>query len=123
MDKFRFTSQEAITIIHTAGGITVLAHPFTLNQPEHRDLEEVIVKLKAQGLDGIEVFYPEHSEGQMKIYRTLAKKHKLVLTGGSDFHGFNRDEVDIGQGYGDKAFSQDLLDELLARREARRKGL
>ena len=123
VEKFRFSPQEAMSIIHTAGGITVLAHPFTLNQPQQRDLEEVIVKLKAQGLDGIEVFYPEHSEGQTKVYRTLAKKHGLVLTGGSDFHGFNRDAVDIGEGYGDKAFSHNLLDELLARREARRRGL
>jgi predicted metal-dependent phosphoesterase TrpH len=123
VEKFKFPPEEAMHFIIKAGGVTVLAHPFTLNKPEQKDLEDVIVKLKGQGLDGIEVFYPEHSEGQTKLYRTLAKKHGLLLTGGSDFHGFNRDAVGIGEGYGDRALSHNLLDALLARREARRKGL
>jgi predicted metal-dependent phosphoesterase TrpH len=121
VEKFKFSPQEAMHFIIKAGGVTVLAHPFTLNQPQQKDLEDVIVKLKAQGLDGIEAYYPEHSEGQTKVYRALAKKHGLVFTGGSDFHGFNRDKVDIGEGYGDRALSHNLLDELQARREARLK--
>lgn len=123
VEKFKFSPEEAMSVIHKAGGVTVLAHPFTLNLLQLQDLEPVIVELKKNGLDGIEVYYPEHSEGQMKVYRTLAKKHGLLLTGGSDFHGFNRDEVDIGEGYGDRALSHNLLDELLARREARLSGL
>lgn len=123
VEKFKFSPQEAMSIIHKAGGVTVLAHPFTLNQLQLQDLEPVIVELKKNGLDGIEVYYPEHSEGQTKLYRTLAKKHGLLLTGGSDFHGFNRDEVDIGEGYGDRALSHNLLDELQARRKDRLRGL
>jgi len=122
-EKFKFSPEKAMSVVHKAGGITVLAHPFTLNQPQQKDLEDVIVELKAQGLDGIETYYPEHSEGQTKLYRSLAQKHGLVLTGGSDFHGFNKDEVDIGEGYGDMALSHNLLDELQARREARLRGL
>jgi predicted metal-dependent phosphoesterase TrpH len=123
VEKFKFSPQEAMSTIHKAGGVAVLAHPFTMNQLQQKDLEDALVKLKAQGLDGIEAYYPEHSEGQTKVYRTLAKKHGLLLTGGSDFHGFNRDEVDIGEGYGDRALSHNLLDELLARRKARLRGL
>ena len=123
VEKFKFFPEEAMNAIHKAGGVTVLAHPFTLNQPLEKGFEDVIVNLKAQGLDGIEVFYPEHSEGQTKVYRALAKKHGLVLTGGSDFHGLNKDKEDVGEGYENKACSHNLVDELRARREARRKGL
>lgn len=123
VEKFKFSPEEAMHFIIKAGGVMVLAHPFTLNQLQLQDLEPVIVELKKNGLDGIEVYYPEHSEGQTKLYRTLAKKHGLLLTGGSDFHGFNRDEVDIGEGYGDRALLHNLLDKLQARKEARLKGL
>ena len=123
VEKFRFSPQEAMDIIHKAGGITVLAHPFTLNQLQLYDLEPVIVELKEKGLDGIEVYYPEHSEGQTKLYRNLAQQYGLAITGGSDFHGLNKDEEDLGEGYGNGECSHDLVDELLARREARLKGL
>lgn len=123
VEKFKFPPEEAMHFIIKAGGVTVLAHPFTLNLPQQKDLEDVIVKLKAQGLDGIEAYYPEHSEGQTKVYRTLAKKHGLLLTGGSDFHGFNRDAVDIGEGYGYTALLHNLLDELQTRRKDRLRGL
>jgi predicted metal-dependent phosphoesterase TrpH len=123
VEKFKFSPEEAMSVIHKAGGVTVLAHPFTLNQPQQKDLEDVIAKLKAQGLDGIETYYPEHSEGQIKIYRHLAQKYGLVISGGSDFHGLTKDEVDLGEGYGDREFSYKLVEELQARREARLRGL
>jgi predicted metal-dependent phosphoesterase TrpH len=123
VEKFRFSPQEAMDIIHKAGGITVLAHPFTLNQLQLHDLEPVIVELKEKGLDGIEVYYPEHSEGQTRFYRHLAQQYGLAITGGSDFHGLNKDKEDIGEGYGNGECSHTLVDELRARREARLKGL
>jgi predicted metal-dependent phosphoesterase TrpH len=123
VEKFKFSPEEAIGFIIKAGGVTVLAHPFTLNQPQQKDLEEVIATLKAQGLDGIEIYYPEHSEGQIKIYRHLAQKYGLVMTGGSDFHGLTKDGVALGEGYGDREFSYTLVEELQARREARLRGL
>jgi predicted metal-dependent phosphoesterase TrpH len=123
VEKFKFSPEEAMGFIIKAGGVTVLAHPFTLNQPQQKDLEDVIAKLKAQGLDGIETYYPEHSEGQIKIYRHLAQKYGLLLTGGSDFHGLTKDKVDLGEGYGDKEFSYKLVEELQARRDARLRSL
>jgi predicted metal-dependent phosphoesterase TrpH len=123
VEKFKFSPEEAMGFIIKAGGVTVLAHPFTLNQPQQKDLEDVIAKLKAQGLDGIETYYPEHSEGQIKIYRHLAQKYGLLLTGGSDFHGLTKDKADLGEGYEDRAFSYKLVEELQARREARLRSL
>jgi predicted metal-dependent phosphoesterase TrpH len=123
VEKFKFSPEEAMGFIIKAGGVTVLAHPFTLNRLQQKDLEDVIAKLKAQGLDGIEIFYPEHSEGQVKIYRHLAQKYGLVMSGGSDFHGLTKDAVDLGEGYEDREFSYKLVEELQARREARLRGL
>jgi len=122
-EKFKFSPQEAMSVIHKAGGVTVLAHPFTLNQLQLHDLEPVIVELKENGLDGIETYYPEHSEGQTKFYRHLAQKYGLAITGGSDFHGFNKDKEDLGEGYGNGECSHTLVDELQARKEARLRGL
>ena len=121
-EKFRFAPEEAMHFIGTAGGLSILAHPFTLNQPQQKDLEPLIMTLKEKGLEGIEVFYPEHSEGQTKLYRSLAQKYGLLLTGGSDFHGLTKDDVDLGKGYGDVEMTYQLVEVMKARREIRRKG-
>jgi 3',5'-nucleoside bisphosphate phosphatase len=124
VEKFRFTPEEAMHFIRKAGGITVLAHPFTLNQPEPADLDALIGELKEKGLDGIEVYYPEHSDGQRKLYRDVAQKYGLVISGGSDFHGLTKDAVDLGEGYdGDRELTYSLVEAIKARREMRLKGL
>jgi predicted metal-dependent phosphoesterase TrpH len=91
VEKFRFSPAEAMDFIRKAGGITVLAHPFTLKQAEPQDFEALIRELKEKGLDGIEVYYPEHSDGQKRLYRDVAQKYGLVISAGSDFHGLNKD--------------------------------
>jgi len=124
VEKFRFAPEEAMHFIRKAGGITVLAHPFTLKQPEPVDFEALIRELKEKGLDGIEVYYPEHSDGQRKLYRDVAQKYGLVISGGSDFHGLTKDAVDLGEGYdGDRELTYSLVEAIKARREQRLKGL
>jgi hypothetical protein len=123
VEKFRFSPEEAMHFIRKAGGITVLAHPFTLKQPQPADFDAFIGELKREGLDGIEVYYPEHSDGQRKLYRDAAQKYGLVISGGSDFHGFNKDEADLGEGYGDRELTYSLVEAIKARREQRLKGL
>ena len=123
VEKFRFSPEEAMHFIRKAGGITILAHPFTLKQAEPVDFEALIRELKAKGLDGIEVYYPEHSDGQKRLYRNMAKKYGLVISAGSDFHGLNKDEADLGEGYGDRKLTYSLVEALKTRREQRLKGL
>jgi len=72
---------EAIRVIHRAGGLAVLAHPGL----QCRD--DVLPELLAAGLDGIEVYHPKHGSGLVSRYRRLAARHRLLVTGGSDFHG------------------------------------
>ena len=77
----RFTPVEAVRIIRHARGVPVLAHPGLANR------DELIPELVEAGLLGIEVFYPEHSSGQITAYREMCSRLGLVATGGSDFHG------------------------------------
>lgn len=74
---------ETIRIIHDAGGIAVLAHPGA-----HNNLE-ILDELIEAGLDGVEVWHPTNTPEQQEQLIAIAKKHKLLMTGGSDFHGGN----------------------------------
>lgn len=87
---FRFSPQEAIKLIKAAGGIPVLAHPYTLNN------DDFLYKFIEDGIMGLEVYYPEHSQSTVNFYLGIAKKHNLLVTGGSDCHGSAKPEVRIG---------------------------
>ncbi len=73
--------QQAIQMIHEAGGVAILAHPGRL-----ADYLEVIEALIPLGLDGIEVYYPDHSAPLTAELKRLARRHHLLATVGSDFH-------------------------------------
>lgn len=84
--------QETLEAIHEAGGIAVLAHP------GFYDNFELLDELIELGLDGVEVWHPENSPQQQEYLKKKAKKHKLVMTGGSDFHGgYNAYPVKLGE--------------------------
>lgn len=84
--------EETLEAIHDAGGIAVLAHPGFYNNFELLD------DLIPLGLDGVEVWHPENTPEQQEYLKKKAKKHKLVMTGGSDFHGgYNAYPVRLGQ--------------------------
>lgn len=87
---FRLSPQEAIKIIKDTGGIPVLAHPYIINN------DELISEFSAFGLRGLEVYYPEHTQGMVNHYLEIAKKCNLLVTGGSDYHGEPKPNVKIG---------------------------
>ncbi len=119
VEKFKLSPEEALRFITKAGGVASLAHPFTLNQIQGKKLEDLIAKLHGHGLEGIEVYYPEHTEGQRRFYRYLAQRYGLLITGGSDFHGLNKEGADLGEGHGDMELPYSLVEGLKARRRAR----
>ncbi|MFD2369242.1 PHP domain-containing protein [Brevibacillus sp. GCM10020057] len=82
----RITPQEAITLIKEAGGAAVLAHPGLY------DADDLVQELIAFGLDGIEVNHPDNDAEQRARYTAWANEHGLVMTGGSDFHGWRGEE-------------------------------
>ncbi len=82
--------EEAVSVVREAGGVTVLAHPGTLNR------DHLIADWARRGLDGIEVWHSKHSAGDVARYRGIAKEHSLLMTGGSDYHGERTPDVSIG---------------------------
>jgi len=87
---FKLSPAEAITLIKDAGGIPVLAHPYTIGN------DDIILKIIEGGIMGLEAYYPKHSQGMVNFYLDLAKKYSLLVTGGSDCHGEAKSEAKIG---------------------------
>jgi hypothetical protein len=88
--KTKMSALEGIQLIHQAGGLAVIAHP-GLNRSD-----EIIPDLVAAGMDGIECFHTKHSTVMSERYLEMAEKHHLLVTGGSDCHGFSKNKPVIG---------------------------
>lgn len=82
VDRFKLSAEDAIGLIHRAGGTATLAHP-GVNRIERYDLEQLAKK----GLDGVEAFHSDHGPSQRDKYLRIAEELSLVPTAGSDFHG------------------------------------
>lgn len=86
IERFKPTANECIQAISSAGGKSVLAHPYQLGYSDEK-LDEVVARLRDMGLDGLECYYPKHTREQVCQYLALAKGYGLHITAGSDFHG------------------------------------
>ncbi len=113
VEKYRPTMEETLAVIHAAKGLPVLAHPFSLKM-EGPALERFVKTLKNHGLEGIEVLYPEHSPGQVDEYLRLAKRHGLIVTGGTDYHGGRKPGIQLGFGKGNLHVPHAVYEKLLA---------
>lgn len=111
VDKFRFSPFNAIDMIKDAGGVAILAHPNTLNLEEDK-LGKKLIELKEFGLEGIETIYCNYSKAQINMYANLAKKFDLAQSGGSDFHGANKADTELGIGDGSMRVPLSFLAEL-----------
>ncbi len=87
----KMTPTEAVALIIKAKGLPVLAHPLTLTDPEAMTME-----LKAGGLVGIEAYYNGYTSEEVDRLVTIADRHGLIATGGSDYHGLDPTETAIG---------------------------
>ena len=100
--NYNITAEEALPIIHEAGGVTSLAHfhkNIGLGQLESRQQQEqAIVELHRLGLDGMERFYPNYSAEDAEFAAQMIAKYDLMPTGGTDFHGTNRPGIEMGSG-------------------------
>jgi len=118
VEKKKLSPLEAMQLIANAGGVPVLAHPYSLDEPDARELEQILRRLMLTGLKGIEVYYPQHTAEQTDLFLHLAKKLDLAVTGGTDFHGANRPDVEIGVFPGGKTLPCSILEELKKKRAA-----
>ena len=115
VEKFRFSPRQSISIIRRAGGLAVLAHPLTLGIDKTTELIQLVRELKTMGLEGIEVFYPGHSEEITGLYKEIARRLDLVCTGGSDFHGDLKNGSILGGGQQANNLQYELLQVLKKR--------
>lgn len=80
---YKLSVRDVIGIIRQAGGVPILAHPGLVGDD---DLVEQVIE---EGIAGIEVYHPTHDDVVVKKYLQLARRHDLLITGGSDFHAIS----------------------------------
>ena len=122
IEKFRFSPQESIALIHEAGGVAVLAHPFTLGLKSAEMENDLLAELTQTGLDGIEVYYSKNAPEDTIHYLRLCESYGLLPTGGSDFHGAHKPDIDLGIGRGNLQVPLKLLEALREKAHERGKG-
>ena len=111
--KEKLLPGEAIDAVHADGGLAILAHPCLLTL-HSRHLETILRDLMALGLDGVEVYYTEHSERYTIEVARLAESLGLLKSGGSDFHGTVKPGVRLGRGRGGLYVPGRVLDDMKA---------
>lgn len=79
---------DAIDLLHRAGGRVFWAHPLVF-EPDLERLDELVTRLRTMGLDGLEAIYAQFSEAERAALGELARKHDLLISAGTDFHGPN----------------------------------
>ena len=86
IDRPKPSAGDCIALIQSAGGFASLAHPELL-KIDTPAFEALLAKLKGYGLEGLECYHSAHTPKQAEYYLAMAKKHRLIVTEGSDFHG------------------------------------
>lgn len=109
----KVTPVQAVKLVLAAGGIPVLAHPPLYRMSDAR-LNRLVAELAENGLAGIETIYSTYTAGEEVHMRSLASQYGLLITGGSDFHGSNKPDIDLGVGKGKLQVPDELLDSLHA---------
>ncbi len=84
--KVHLSPQSACKIINDAGGLSFIAHPNNMS-------EDIIKILIDSGIDGIEVIHPSHLPHKIEFFRGIVSEYFLLESGGSDFHGGERNDL------------------------------
>ena len=108
VQRYRLEAEEAVRLVRGAGGTTTIAHP-GVSKLERYDVE----RLKAAGVDGLEVYHVDHNPSVREKYLRIAEALDLVPTAGSDYHG---EAISPQRHLGDVSMPQEELARLEARR-------
>jgi predicted metal-dependent phosphoesterase TrpH len=119
IERDRLDVAEAISLARASGGVTSVAHPFSL-QLRGDQLDAFVRELTELGLDALECEYGRYSVEERAELRAIAAGNRIAATGGSDYHGTYKPDLSIGTGTGDLRVPDSLLDALDAI-EARRR--
>ncbi len=99
VNRFKVTPMDAVRLIKEAGGISILAHPLLYHMSDVT-LQKLVDEMKETGLDGIEAIYSTYTAGEERNMKQFAEKNGLLISGGSDFHGSTKPNLNLAIGYG-----------------------
>ena len=108
------TPKVCIETIKNAGGVAILAHP-TLYGLSTEEISKLCKELISYGLDGMECYYTTFTAKQTKAMEKIASAYNLLPSGGSDFHGENKPDIQLGVGYGSLSLPYSLWENLKAK--------
>jgi predicted metal-dependent phosphoesterase TrpH len=91
VEKERFQVDEAVSLIHGAGGLLSIAHP-----SHYPDKAQLVTELLDAGVDAVEVFHPDVPEEDRELFANLARFRGKFTTGGSDDHGSVKTSETLG---------------------------
>lgn len=107
----KITPFEAIRLIQLGGGLAFFAHP-VLCHMNHDRLRFFIKSLKEAGLSGLEAIYSMNAPGDERNLMRLAEEFDLLISGGSDFHGANKPQIQLGTGKGNLRIPYEILERI-----------
>ena len=107
--------KDAISLIRNADGVPVLAHPL-LYHLSPIELDQLVCELKGYGLEGIEAIYSCNRNLDESVVKKLAHNYDLAVTGGSDFHGSVKPDINLGSGRGNLKVYDSLLSDIRRRK-------
>ena len=113
----KITPHDAVRYLVRFGGVPVLAHPMQYRLSD-QEMNELVSSLKEEGLAGIEIYYSSHKPSDTAALSRIAQRYDLLPSGGSDFHGANKKNLDLGTGYGHLYVPETLLQPLREKAKA-----
>jgi predicted metal-dependent phosphoesterase TrpH len=111
VDRREPTFKEGVQRIVNGGGIPSLPHPIRVPRNGER-FESLVGEMLDAGLRAIEVYHSDHSPDDERLFLELAGRHKMAITGGSDFHGALKPHIKLGTGGGNLNVPREVLDRL-----------
>lgn len=94
--RLTYSPKESIDMIHAAGGIAILAHPILI-ATDYDKLFPIVKEMKDCGMDGMECYYNNYTPEFQKMCRDMCSELNLLQSGGSDFHGANKPDIELGE--------------------------
>ena len=115
VNRFKITPMDGVRLIKEAGGTAILAHPLLYHMSD-ATLQKMVDEMKEAGLDGIEAIYCTYTPSEERLMKKFAQENHLLISGGSDFHGTTKPNLNLGTGYGKLYIPYEVLENIKAAR-------
>ena len=112
VEKEKINLEEAVQLIHDAAGLAIVAHPISFGYEQYEDIKSYLEEILTTGIDGLEVYSSFHPPEFTEYLLEFARQKKLCISGGSDFHGLNKPEIELGNGLGNLKIPNSVYEQL-----------